>query len=103
VCRDLGAQLLIDDCAENALSCAISPDPVRVLLFGDWEWNKRISSPADHRDDMAFAVRLEREKGRDFWKDEIVEIPDGAPLWRVKDWGEVVSWIVEARRGGVIL
>jgi hypothetical protein len=98
VCQDLNAELLIDDSAENALPCAI--DSTRVLLFGDYEWNKRISTSSDQKDDMSYDIRLKNESGREFWKNEKLEVPEWAPLWRVKDWSEVVRWVISARREG---
>lgn len=86
---------MIDDSSENALQCAIAKPATPVLLFGDYEWNKRISSPSDNRDEMTFKER-ERIEGREFWKNEKLEVPEGAPLYRVKDWGEVVRWVENA-------
>jgi hypothetical protein len=63
-----------------------------VLLFGDYEWNKRISSPTDNRDEMAFKER-EKIEGGEFWKKEKLEVPGGAPLCRVRNWEEVVEWV----------
>ncbi|KAJ2919327.1 hypothetical protein MD484_g1118, partial [Candolleomyces efflorescens] len=93
VCDDLKAVLLIDDSAENAVQCVTAERPVQTLLFGDYEWNKRLSGPGDARDEMAYDVRLEREGGRRFWEEESVPIPEGAPLHRVRDWGEAIRWI----------
>lgn len=39
-----------------------------VLLFGDYEWNKRISGPDDVNDERTFDQRLASENGREFWK-----------------------------------
>jgi hypothetical protein len=89
----LKAVLLIDDSAENAIQCVTAEKPVQTLLFGDYEWNKRLSGPGDARDEMAYDVRLEREGGRKFWEEESVPIPEGAPLHRVRDWGEAIRWI----------
>ncbi|KAF5377614.1 hypothetical protein D9615_005101 [Tricholomella constricta] len=100
VCADLGVKLLVDDSAENALQCATFSHPTYVLLFGDYEWNKRLSGPADAKDEMTFVRRLEAEGGREFWKYEVVDVPEGAPLQRVKDWGEVVRWVQSARSEG---
>ncbi|KAK0208395.1 hypothetical protein DFS33DRAFT_1411819 [Desarmillaria ectypa] len=94
VCADLNARVLIDDSSENALQCATAmPVATCVLLFGDYEWNKRISGPEDASDDMSFDIRLKSHGGKEFWKEEIVDIPEGAPLERVKDWSEVVRWV----------
>jgi hypothetical protein len=68
-------------------------------LFGDYEWNKRISSPEDNRDEMCFKAREKRE-GQGFWKDENLAVPEGAPLYRVKDWGEAVRWVENAKKAG---
>jgi hypothetical protein len=73
-----------------------------VLLFGDYQWNKRISSSSDHRDEMSFDIRLRNEGGKRFWEEEHLVVPEGVPLWRVKDWREVVSWVVNARKEGII-
>ncbi|KAK0245878.1 hypothetical protein EDD85DRAFT_802419 [Armillaria nabsnona] len=94
VCADLNARILIDDSSENALQCATAiPVATRVLLFGDYEWNKRISGAGDGSDDMSFDIRLKSHGGKEFWKEETVEVPEGAPLERVKDWSEVVRWV----------
>jgi hypothetical protein len=93
VCQDLHAQFLIDDSIENALSCATAKPAIRTLLFGDYEWNQRMSGPWDHKDEMSFEIRLEMEGGREFWKEEKTEIPAGVPVWRVKDWAEVLRWV----------
>lgn len=83
--------------------CASHTPPTPVLLFGDYEWNKRQSLSTDHRNDMTFARRLETE-GPEFWKndDRKVVYPEGAPLWRVRDWGETIRWIEKAREQGKI-
>ncbi|KAJ7770918.1 hypothetical protein DFH07DRAFT_866602 [Mycena maculata] len=103
VCADLKAQVLIDDSAENAIQCSTASSPTRVLLFGDYEWNKRISGPGDGADEMSFDLRLAAGDGREFWKEESLVIPDGAPLERVKDWSEVVRWVKTARQEGKII
>ncbi|KAG5648251.1 hypothetical protein DXG03_006209 [Asterophora parasitica] len=100
VCADLGAKLLIDDSAENALQCATFKHATPVLLFGDYEWNKRISGSAEAKDDMSFDRRLEAEGGREFWKFESVDIPEDAPLHRVQDWSAVVRWVQNAKSEG---
>ncbi|KAG6837870.1 hypothetical protein H0H93_013023 [Arthromyces matolae] len=98
VCADLKAVLLIDDSSENALQCATYKEPTRVLLFGDYEWNQRLSGPEDARDEMTFDRRLEAANGKEFWKEERIVIPEGAPLTRVKDWNEVVNWVQNVYR-----
>ncbi|KAG5636857.1 hypothetical protein H0H81_006609 [Sphagnurus paluster] len=99
VCADLGARLLIDDSAENALQCSTFKQPTPVLLFGDYEWNKRLSGPNEDTDDMVFARRLELAGGREFWREETFVVPEGAPMYRVKDWSEVVRWVSDKMGG----
>ena len=74
-----------------------------MLLFGDYEWNKRQSFASDYCDEMTFAHRHKKE-GDEFWKkdDDKVAYPEGAPLRRVKDWGEVVRWVMQARKDGTL-
>ncbi|KAJ7814109.1 hypothetical protein B0H14DRAFT_2850873 [Mycena olivaceomarginata] len=103
VCADLKAQVLIDDSAENAIQCSTASSPTRVLLFGDYEWNKRISGPGDGADEMSFDRRLAAGGGKEFWKEDMLVIPDGVPLERVKDWSQVVRWVKTARQEGRIL
>ncbi|KAJ6574629.1 hypothetical protein B0H19DRAFT_1124995 [Mycena capillaripes] len=103
VCADLKAQVLIDDSAENAIQCSTDPSPTRVLLFGEYEWNKRISGPQDGSDEMSFDKRLAANDGKEFWNEDILVIPEGIPLERVKDWSEVIRWVKTARQEGRIL
>lgn len=100
VCADLGAKLLIDDSIENAMQCATATPPTTTLLFGNYQWNQRMCGPGDDKDEMAFDQRLASEGGREFWKDDVVSIPDGALLYRVKDWSEAVRWVQRARTEG---
>jgi hypothetical protein len=82
VCIDIGATLLIDDSLENALACAnyipldgvANPPP--VLLFGSYEWNKRLSLISHERDDMVYEARFRREGGK--FLDEDVKRGDEA-------------------------
>ena len=73
-----------------------------VLLFGDYEWNKRVCGPDDAHDDKSFDIQLKAYDGKEFWKEETLSIPEGAQLWRVKDWSEVIRWIQQARGDGRI-
>ncbi|KAK7041678.1 hypothetical protein VNI00_008967 [Paramarasmius palmivorus] len=105
VCANLQARLLIDDSSENALQVAAPTPPIPptpVLLFGDYEWNSRVSSAKDAVDTMVFDTRLQIEGGREFWKEEKLEdhIPEGAPIQRVKDWAAAVRWVKKAREEG---
>ena len=91
VCHTLGAKLLIDDSVENALACAKADPPITVLLFGDYQWNKRESRLDHPQDHLGYKERLEFEHGREWWKDETVELP--SIVTRMKDWKEVVTWV----------
>lgn len=93
VCADLKARLLIDDSAENAMQCITASPAVPVLLFGEYEWNKRLSSATDTREEMSYELRLAACGGQKFWESERFETPAGAPLWRVKDWADAVGFV----------
>jgi len=100
VCAKLKAKFLIDDSLENALKCVNATPPVQVLLFGDREWNKRESKYENVKKELSFAERLEKEGGREFWKDEVVKLPEDISLTRVKGWEEVVAWVEAQRKNG---
>lgn len=100
VCKKLGAKFLIDDSLENALKCATHENPTPVLLFGYNAWNQRESKYEDIKEELSFEQRLEKEGGREFWKDEVVVLPEGVPLKRVKNWEEVLQWVETQRRDG---
>ncbi|KAE9383661.1 hypothetical protein BT96DRAFT_1027113 [Gymnopus androsaceus JB14] len=104
VCADLKARLLIDDSSENALQVSTASPPTHVLLFGQYEWNKRFSTHSDAVEAMAYDTRLQIEGGREFWKYERFEdhVPEGAPLQRVKDWSEVIRWVKAAQASKTI-
>lgn len=109
VCIRVGANLLIDDSLENAVACAehVSPsgDEVGppVLLFGDYQWNKRLSLPEDEHDDMAYARRVELRSGdtsflvEDIRRSEeaLARVNDKRQncVRRVKDWKGVVRYV----------
>jgi hypothetical protein len=109
VCIRIGAKLLIDDSLENAVACAehISPSGggvvPPVLLFGDYQWNKRLSLPEDERDDMAYARRVELGNGDTNFLvedarqgEEALARANGKRrnfVQRVKDWSAVVSYV----------
>ena len=43
---------------------------------------------------------LKRENGREFWKDDVVDIPSEWPITRVPDWKGVVAWVETALKEG---
>lgn len=93
---------MIDDSLENCLKCVHADPPVPTLLFGDNAWNQRESKYTDIKAELSFDQKLEKEGGREFWKEEVVELPKGAPLTRVKGWDEVVAYVEAAKKDGKI-
>lgn len=112
ICIRIGAKLLIDDSLENAVACAkyISPSGdgagPPVLLFGDYQWNRRLSFPEDEHDDMAYARRVELGNGDTSFlvedarqgEEALVALAQANPerpnfVQRVKDWKEVVKYV----------
>lgn len=93
------ALLLVDDSAENALTCARLEPHQRVLLFGSYPWNAEIRNPADpeHPDDKKTYVELEKEGKLDEAKERRQKRIDDAWLpkgvQRVKNWDEVVEFV----------
>ncbi|KAF7320185.1 Protein kinase domain-containing protein [Mycena kentingensis (nom. inval.)] len=77
VCAELKAQILIDDSAENAIQVSTASTPTPVLLFGEYEWGKRISVAGEGADVMSFDIRLAACGGEKFWEKETLEIPEG--------------------------
>ncbi|KAH9853054.1 hypothetical protein C2E23DRAFT_868248 [Lenzites betulinus] len=100
VCRRIGAKFLVDDSAENALKCATADPPVPVLLFGDYAWNRHAAHYDDVKKEVSFAEKFEREGRREFWKEDTLEVPAGAPLTRVKNWAEVIEWVEKQQAEG---
>ncbi|KAI0823079.1 hypothetical protein BC628DRAFT_1365302 [Trametes gibbosa] len=100
VCRKIGAKFLIDDSAENALKCVTADPPVPVLLFGDYAWNQHAAHYDDVKKEVSFAEKFEREGRREFWKEDKLTVPAGAPLTRVKNWREVIDWVERQKAEG---
>ncbi|KAF9243840.1 hypothetical protein BU15DRAFT_86270 [Melanogaster broomeanus] len=109
VCISIGAHLLIDDSTENAVACAnhVSSDaegvPPSVVLFGDYQWNKRLCLSGDERDDLTYATRLKLGNGDiDFLEEDVRRCDEALAqanekqpdcVKRLKDWEEVVRYI----------
>ena len=84
----------MDDSAENTIACARdATPPIPVLLFGNYSWNKRISSIDKPEDHLGYKQRLEYEHGEEWWKKEDVDKILPANVKRAKDWKEVVAYI----------
>lgn len=109
VCIDIGAKLLIDDSMENALACAYHipldgvTKPPPVILFGSYEWNKRLSLASDECNDMVYEVRLQRE-GAKFLEEDVKRGDEALEqanthhsVRRAGDWSEVVQYVMELK------
>ncbi|KAG8695013.1 hypothetical protein FRC08_008118 [Ceratobasidium sp. 394] len=103
----IGARALIDDSLPNAILCApVAP----VLLFGDYQWNKRPSTDTSAQDRMSYAERERWEeteakhraaqKGTEiseadwhqWWeRDTLHELPSN--ITRVSSWEGVIDWV----------
>ncbi len=82
--------LLIDDLMETAL--AFGRDANRpILLFGDYEWNKRVAAGGP----WSFDDKLALEGGKHRWKDDTIDLRSEDRIWRVQNWGEVLKWLRE--------
>ncbi len=102
ICHRIGAKLLIDDSVENALACASATPPVTVLLFGDYQWNKReskVDAPEDH---LGYEDRLKAEGGQEWWLEDNVDGNQPSNVTRARGWQEVVSWAKENLAGSSV-
>ncbi|KAI0054148.1 hypothetical protein FA95DRAFT_1507827 [Auriscalpium vulgare] len=95
ICAAIRAVVLIDDLMETALKVGRQGN-IPVLLFGDYEWNKRV----DAGDQWGFHEKLDEEGGREWWVDDTVVLQDADKIWRTRDWNEVVTWVREAKQAG---
>ncbi|KIJ45669.1 hypothetical protein M422DRAFT_227393 [Sphaerobolus stellatus SS14] len=93
LCMELRANLLIDDSVENVLSCV--PKHIPVLLFGDYEWGRRISTVDGPNDRLSFETQQTQRRinGQrpDWWVEDKVTLPDG--VWKVDSWQGVIAWL----------
>lgn len=105
--RQVGAMLLVDDSAENALAAAAADPPAKVLLFGEYPWNAEIiphdGDCAAHPHDKLIYVEREEQglveecKERREKRIELGWLPDGVA--RVKDWNAVVAMVERIESG----
>jgi len=80
--------LLIDDSLETALH--FGRDANRpVLLFGAYEWNKRV----DAGDPWGFDDKLALEGGKQWWKHDTISLRSDDRIWRVRGWEDVLQWL----------
>lgn len=93
------ALLLVDDSAENAMTCACLQPAKTVLLFGSYPWNAEVRPPhvEPHPDESKTYVELEAEgklyEARERRRQRIEHgwLPEG--VMRVKDWEAVVEFV----------
>jgi hypothetical protein len=69
---------------------AVNP-PIRALLFGDFQWNKRPSNVLTQEDRLSYEEKSALEaKGSRWWtRDDIEELP--AFITRADGWEDVVA------------
>jgi hypothetical protein len=99
--RQVGAMLLVDDSAENALAAAAADPPARVLLFGSYPWNAEIVPPhgecaAHPHDKLIYIERQEQGvipecKSRRAMRIDHGWLPEG--VTRVLDWEAVLAHV----------
>lgn len=104
--RQVGAMLLVDDSAENALAAAAADPPARVLLFGSYPWNAEIVPPhgecAAHPHDKLIYIEREEQglisdcDARRTMRIEEGWLPEG--VTRVRNWDEVVAHVASLEK-----
>lgn len=72
------------------MSCATQQAPRHVLLFGDYQWNRRLSPVATEVDKLSFAARRASDPSN-WWERENIVLPEGVS--RVRDWADAILWI----------
>lgn len=87
--------MLIDDSLDNCMDCAKSGIP--VLLFGDYEWNKRRSGISAGVESMGFEEREKVEgTGRRWWvRDDVPDERLSPLIRRVGGWDDVLRAVRE--------
>lgn len=102
ICRDIGAELLIDDNIVYTSQCAISG--VYSLLFGDYPWNRDVALTYIHnwqtfqRHASSLGSNASRNVGVKFHCHSLIEHhftglkslnASDAPVYRVSNWNQV--------------
>jgi len=94
ICQSISAAVLIDDNLNHVLTCATSTPQLPCVLFGDYEWNKRVSGSTDALDVLSYDERARAEAGVGWWeRDTIQELPQS--ITRCNDWEETVRIVNE--------
>ena len=101
VCKEINAKVLIDDSAENAFKTASVPHPITVLLFGNYNWNRRLAKIKSEAEELSHEEKNKIENEREWWKDDEFELPQpGLRVHRTEDWEAVVEWVRKAKEDG---
>lgn len=101
VCKEINAKVLIDDSAENAFKTSASPHAITVLLFGRYNWNRRVAKIKSEAEELSHEEKNKAEDGREWWKDDEFELPQpGLQIHRTEDWDVVVEWVRQAKVDG---
>jgi len=93
VLQTIGALLFVDDSLDNVVSCALAPNAPPILLFGNYEWNKRHSKfdQIEGREQLSFEERCKLDGDR-FWEKEIVhDVSLPQLVTRVPSWPDVIE------------
>lgn len=61
----------------------------QALLFGDYEWNKRVNSV----EQWAFEEKNNAEGRPEWWKDDDTVLRDDDRIQRVRDWDEAITCV----------
>jgi hypothetical protein len=80
--------LLIDDSIETALAFGRNNNRP-ILLFGEYEWNKRV----DAGDPWTFDEKLALEGGKEWWKEDTISVRSEDGIWRVRNWEDILQWL----------
>ena len=101
MCKQINAKVLIDDSAENAFKTAMHLHPITVLLFGNYNWNRRRAKIGSEFQELSHEEKNRRENGRKWWKDDEFELPQpGLRIHRTETWDAVVDWVRQAKADG---
>ncbi|KAI9509644.1 hypothetical protein F5148DRAFT_723511 [Russula earlei] len=88
ICETIQSILLIDDSLETALNFGRAANRL-VLLFGDYEWNKRV----DAGDLWTFDDKSTLEGGNEWWEADTTSLRNEDTIWRVRNWAQVLQWL----------
>lgn len=77
------------------------PHPVTVLLYGKYNWNRRLTNIRNESEELSHEEKNKVENGRKWWEDDEFELPQpGLQIHRTETWDEVVGWVRQAKTDG---